>query len=200
MASIAQEQDHLPASTPLNITALSSRGGYSVIECWQLNTEAVYARSALNWAVGGNATQAELSIIEPRTTVGQAWAGEVQYARLLSLPREPGNLGRVYGNGLKSKHNADMSVRLTGVLNGLIRVTAPFTPPGGNSTVETHVAHFMPGTVSSSFLIAADLASISTAAGHYTEFPSNEQTVLVQVPFLNNEVPAHSVLHDGACT
>ncbi|KAI3402090.1 hypothetical protein diail_19 [Diaporthe ilicicola] len=165
-ASSPQEQDLSPTKTPLNITALSSRGGYSVIECWQLDTEAVYARSALNWVVSPNATQAELSIIEPRTTVGQAWAGEVQ---------------------------------LTAVLNGLIRVTAPYTSAGFNSTIETHVAHFMPGTVSSSFLIAADLPSISTVAGHYTEFPSNEQTVLVQVPFLNDELPAHSVLHDGAC-
>lgn len=89
--------------------------------------------------------------------------------------------------------------RLTGVLNGLIRITAPYTPPGVNSTVETNVACAMPGTISSSFLIAADLSSISTVAGHYTEFPSDEPTVLVQVPFLNNELPAHSVLHDGAC-
>lgn len=92
-----------------------------------------------------------------------------------------------------------MRVRLTGVLNGLIRITAPYTPPGANSTVETNIAYMMPGTMSSSFLIAADLPSISTVAGHYTEFPSDEPTVLVQVPFLNNEFPAHSVLHDGAC-
>lgn len=89
--------------------------------------------------------------------------------------------------------------RLTGVLNGLVRITAPFIPPGGNSSIETSVAYAMPGTMSSSFLIAADLPSISTVAGHYTEFPSNEPTVLVQVPFFNNEVPAYSVLHDGAC-
>jgi hypothetical protein len=63
---------------PLNITALSSRGGYSVIECWQLEAEAVYARSATNWIVSENTTQAELSIIEPRTTVGEAWAPAVQ--------------------------------------------------------------------------------------------------------------------------
>lgn len=65
-------------TTPLNITALTSRGGYSVIECWQLDAEAVVARSATNWIVSGNTTQAELSIIEPRTTVGQAWAPAVQ--------------------------------------------------------------------------------------------------------------------------
>lgn len=89
--------------------------------------------------------------------------------------------------------------RLTGVLNGLIRITAPYTPPGVNSTIETKVAYATPGSISSSFLIAADLPSMSTVAGHYTEFPSNDPTVLVQVPFLNNEFPAHSVLYDGAC-
>lgn len=89
--------------------------------------------------------------------------------------------------------------RLTGVLNGLIRITAPYIPPGANSTIETNVAYAMPGTITSSFLIAADLPSISTVAGHFTEFPSGDPTVLVQVPFSNNEFPAHSVLHDGAC-
>lgn len=78
MASIAQERDQSPTNTPLNITALSTRGGYSVIECWQLEAEAVSARSATNWIVSGNTTQAELSIIQPRTTVGEAWAPAVQ--------------------------------------------------------------------------------------------------------------------------
>lgn len=77
---MVQERDQTtPTNTPLNITALASRGGYSVIECWQLEAEAVYARSATNWIVSGNTTQAELSIIEPRTTVGEAWAPAVQY-------------------------------------------------------------------------------------------------------------------------
>lgn len=79
MAPVSRERDESPANTPLNITALSSRGGYSVIECWQLETEAVHARSALNWIVSGNTTQAALSIIQPRTTVGEAWAPTVQY-------------------------------------------------------------------------------------------------------------------------
>lgn len=79
-APIAREEgDQSPTNTPLNITALSSRGGYSVLECWQLETEAVSARSALNWIVSANTTQAELSIIQPRTTAGQAWAPAVQY-------------------------------------------------------------------------------------------------------------------------
>lgn len=64
--------------TPLNITALSSRGGYSVLECWQLETVPVEAMSAMNYDVG-DSVKATWSIIQPRTTVGEAWAPTVQY-------------------------------------------------------------------------------------------------------------------------
>lgn len=57
----------------------------------------------------------------------------------------------------------------------------------------------MPGTTKSSVLIAADLKSISTLAGHYTEFPSDEPTILVQIPFEGNKAPEHVVLYEGAC-
>lgn len=57
----------------------------------------------------------------------------------------------------------------------------------------------MPGTLKSSVLIAADTRATSYITGHYTEFPSNEPTVLIQVPFVDNLVPEHVVLHDGAC-
>ncbi|KAK4150440.1 hypothetical protein C8A00DRAFT_18038 [Chaetomidium leptoderma] len=163
---------------PLNITALSSRNGYSVLECWQLASIPADYMSAVNYAVG-NTTLATWSRIEPRTHVGEAWAPHVQ---------------------------------LTAVLNGLVRITAP-APPGnvpnaslcarnslaGAGRPETKVAYAMPGTVQSSVLIAADLKSASTVAGHFTEFPSDEPTILVQVPFLDNKAPAHIVLHDGPC-
>ena len=61
------------------------------------------------------------------------------------------------------------------------------------------MAYGMPGTVQSSILIAADLKSDSTAAGHFTEFPSNEPTILVQIPFVGNEAPKHTILYDGPC-
>lgn len=64
--------------TRFNITALASRDGYSVIECWQLPGTGTYARSAMNWIVGGDTTQALVSIIEPRLTVGEAWAPSAQ--------------------------------------------------------------------------------------------------------------------------
>jgi hypothetical protein len=64
-------------SPPLNITALSSRNGYSVLECWQLSSVPVSYMSAVNYGVG-NTTMATWSRIEPRTTVGEAWAPHVQ--------------------------------------------------------------------------------------------------------------------------
>jgi hypothetical protein len=64
-------------SMPLNMTALSSRNGYSVLECWQLSSVPVDYMSAVNHAVG-NTTIATWSRIEPRVTVGMAWAPHVQ--------------------------------------------------------------------------------------------------------------------------
>ncbi|KAK4187729.1 hypothetical protein QBC35DRAFT_221335 [Podospora australis] len=164
---------------PLNITALSSRNGYSVLECWQLSSIPVDAMSAANYAVGGNTTQAVWSRIEPRTHIGEAWAPHVQ----LSI-----------------------------ILNGLIRITSPAPEPNASiksvsvqdglqagQRPDSKVAYIMPGTLVSSVLIAADLKSLSTIAGHFTEFPSGEPTILVQIPFEGDRVPEHKVLHEGAC-
>ncbi|KAK1759999.1 hypothetical protein QBC47DRAFT_118050 [Echria macrotheca] len=171
------------AHTPLNITAISSRNGYSVLECWQLASVPVEAMSAANYLVG-ETTKATWSRIEPRTTVGEAWAPSVQ----LSI-----------------------------ILNGLIRITSPAPAPdpqnssasiplpdqtgasGDTARPQTNVAYIMPGTLRSSVVIAADLKSLSTVVGHYTEFPSDEPTILVQIPFQDNKAPEHTILHDGAC-
>ena len=57
----------------------------------------------------------------------------------------------------------------------------------------------MPGTLRSSVLIAADIKALSTVVGHYTEFPSDEPTVLVQIPFEGGRAPEHVVLYEGGC-
>ncbi len=119
-----------------------------------------------------------------------------------------------------------MKGRLSVILNGLIRITAPApssapkssaandnasipapSAAGGDSNIiaqdsnkpDTKIAYIMPGTLSSSVLIAADLKAASTIAGHFTEFPSDEATVLVQVPFVGDKAPEHVVLHEGGC-
>jgi len=64
---------------------------------------------------------------------------------------------------------------------------------------ESKVAYIMPGTLKSSVLIAADMKAASTLVGHFTEFPSDEPTVLVQIPFEGDKAPEYVVLYDGAC-
>ncbi|ORY61707.1 uncharacterized protein BCR38DRAFT_440928 [Pseudomassariella vexata] len=96
------------------------------------------------------------------------------------------------------------------ILNGMIRITAPspessssayaaMAAQNGSNISSAEVAYIMPGTLKSSLVIAADIKETSYLTGHYTEFPSNEPTVLVQIPFEGNRVPEHTVLHDGQC-
>ncbi|KAK8091496.1 hypothetical protein PG997_001857 [Apiospora hydei] len=174
--SLAPIKPRAGSFMPLNITALASRNQVSVLECWQLNASVpTKAMSAMNYFIG-NTTSATWSIIEPNTTPGEAWAPAIQ---------------------------------LTMVMNGLIRITAPAPSIDPNcidflgnklpTCPQVNVAYMMPGTLASSVIIAADMQNTSTLRGHFTEFPSNEQTVLVQAPFEGNVIPEHVVLHDGAC-
>jgi hypothetical protein len=75
--------------------------------------------------------------------------------------------------------------RLFVVLSGLVHVTLP-----GSS----YDAWIMEGV--NPVLVAADL----TGSGHTTEYPSNKETVALQLPFLDGKAPEHEVLHRGACT
>ena len=51
----------------------------------------------------------------------------------------------------------------------------------------------------SGLILAADIASVS-ALGHTTKYPSKERTVGLVLPLTNNTMPAHTVVHAGACT
>ena len=44
-------------------------------------------------------------------------------------------------------------------------------------------------------IVAADMAG----DGHYTEYPSDVETVALQIPFEGGLVPEHKVLWNGAC-
>lgn len=81
------------------------------------------------------------------------------------------------------------------VLNGLVRISTPHSPAPFNNMV----AYFSPGTLSSSVFVATDRKELSYIAGHYTEVPGSEKTLLVQLPFAGNITPEYSVLHDGQC-
>ena len=47
-------------------------------------------------------------------------------------------------------------------------------------------------------ILAADTANASKF-GHITKYPSMKETVAIQIPTANNEIPSHAVLHEGAC-
>ena len=47
-------------------------------------------------------------------------------------------------------------------------------------------------------ILAADTKNVS-ALGHKTMYPSKEETVGIQIPTRDNEIPAHRVLHAGPC-
>lgn len=81
------------------------------------------------------------------------------------------------------------------ILHGIIRITTPFSPPPLNATT----AYIIPGTTTSSIIIAVDTNTTSYEAGHYTEFPSDSGTVLAQFAFADKKIPEHTVLHDGPC-
>ena len=70
---------------------------------------------------------------------------------------------------------------------GLAHVTLP------NST---HEAWILGGK--NGLIVAADTAAVSTL-GHVTTYPSQEETMALQIPTAGGIVPPHTVLHEGAC-
>jgi hypothetical protein len=75
--------------------------------------------------------------------------------------------------------------RLFVLLAGLAHVTLPSGP---------EEAWIMEGV--NGFLVATD----TTGIGHYTTYPSNKNTVALQIPFKDGIVPEHVVLKkSGAC-
>ena len=43
-----------------------------------------------------------------------------------------------------------------------------------------------------------DTANASTY-GHIARFPSRKETIVIEIPTANSEIPPHSVLYEGAC-
>jgi hypothetical protein len=72
-------------------------------------------------------------------------------------------------------------------LSGLAHITLP------NSTAEAWVQGGKYGMI-----IAADSAEYSTY-GHITSYPSDADTVALQIPFEGGYYPTHSLLYEGPC-
>lgn len=72
-------------------------------------------------------------------------------------------------------------------LSGLAHITLP------NSTADAWVSGGKNGAI-----LALDTSDVSTL-GHYTTYPSQEQTIALEIPLGKGGIPGHSVLHVGAC-
>lgn len=47
-------------------------------------------------------------------------------------------------------------------------------------------------------ILATDTANASKY-GHIPKFPSKQETIVIEIPTANNEIPSHTVLYEGAC-
>ncbi|KAH9991733.1 hypothetical protein BJV77DRAFT_1068163 [Russula vinacea] len=83
-------------------------------------------------------------------------------------------------------HNAP-TFQWVAFLTGLAHVTL------ANSSVEAYI----PGG-KNGLIFAADTAAVS-ALGHSTNYPSNSETIALQIP-TGGTIPQHNVLHSGPCT
>ena len=72
-------------------------------------------------------------------------------------------------------------------VSGLAHITIP------NSTQQVWVRGGKHGLI-----IAADTAAVSTY-GHITGYPSDQETVALQIPTAGGKAPEHRVLHESAC-
>lgn len=74
---------------------------------------------------------------------------------------------------------------------GFVSGKAVVTLPNGTDTATIYGGKH-------GLIFAADTKDKSTY-GHITKYPSQDVTVLFQIPAANNQVPEHVVLHDGPC-
>jgi len=82
-------------------------------------------------------------------------------------------------------HNAP-TPQWVAFLSGLAHITL------ANSAVEA----FVPGG-ENGFIFAADTADVS-AKGHSTDYPSDHETIALQIP-TGGTIPQHNVLYSGPC-
>ena len=85
-------------------------------------------------------------------------------------------------------------------LSGLAHITLPNdTLPIDNTTTDYAAEAWVQGGAFGTIL-ATDIAGNSTL-GHLTEYPSGEETRVIQIPIAGGEIPAHTVIDaTGPCS
>lgn len=74
-------------------------------------------------------------------------------------------------------------------LSGLAHITLP-----EDNTTSAYVPGGQFGLI-----FASDTAEVSSS-GHSTAYPGITETVALQIPTLDGEIPSYSILHAGPCT
>lgn len=76
-------------------------------------------------------------------------------------------------------------------VSGLAHVTLPNTTESPTTSAWVQGGKY-------GLVIAVDTADVSQY-GHITTYPSDSDSVTLQVPFAEGKIPEHSILHNGPC-
>ncbi|KID89007.1 small secreted protein, partial [Metarhizium majus ARSEF 297] len=109
--------------------------------------------------------------------VARANLGDVRDFSYFALPSN-------YDGGL---HTAPAN-QWVAFVSGVARFTLPDDPAASVTVVGGDFG----------LIFAADTANVSKQ-GHISQYPSNTETIALQIPVRDGKVPAHEVLHEGAC-
>lgn len=190
-----------PVPSHLNFTTIGAANGRSTLECWQLSAPFVQSSQAGTSGAAiaqlGETGATSYTLLPPQFDGGLHNAPAVQYVLLsYHLPpiRKPRPLplpGPSHSHPLSevlySWSLISRFARWVVFTSGLAIVSLP------NST-ETATIH----GGRNGLILAVDTKNVS-ALGHRTTYPSTKETIGIQIPTRNNEIPAHSVLHAGPC-
>ncbi|KZV63594.1 hypothetical protein PENSPDRAFT_202512 [Peniophora sp. CONT] len=157
------------SSNTLNVTALATLDGKSVLQCWAL--QPAFTTSSQTGTAGAEILQ----------------LGDLANASFSILPAH-------FNAGQHNAPNAQWVV----FLSGLAHITLPEAAlPISNETEYVTEAWVAGGTYGTIF--AADTQEVSSF-GHVTEYPSGEETRVLQIPTAGGLIPNHTILDaTGPC-
>lgn len=188
-------------TTPsLNLTAITASNGSSIFECWQIASFAASAQAGTSGALNlflSDAANISYTIIPARFDGGLHRAPAAQYVMTFGFTLHI-SLNHVISNSYPPLYDAQscgntdkLRHRFVYFTSGLAHVTLPNTTESPNTSVWVQGGKY-------GLIIAADTANVSRY-GHITTYPSDADTVAVQIPFADGAAPGHIALHDGPC-
>ncbi|OKP13977.1 hypothetical protein PENSUB_246 [Penicillium subrubescens] len=163
----------LASANTLNITVINTHNNHSTLECWALECWALEPGFQSSTQAGTSGTQAlNLGPIGSNASYTVLPAG--------------------FDGG---RHNAPAKQWVI-FLTGLAHITLPNTTTTSSSSSSKTEAWITGGKHGA--ILTLDTPDVSTW-GHITKYPSDQETVALQIPLKEGEVPGHVVLYEGGC-